>query len=62
LSFSGIACREEGWREENVRRLSGSECSQHQEQASITCIEDLFDQLQGACVFSKIDLLRVISN
>jgi hypothetical protein len=23
-------------------------------------IEDLFDQLQGACVFSKIDLLRII--
>ena len=39
-----------------MRRLSGSERSYHQEQASTARIEDLFDLLRGARVFSKIDL------
>jgi hypothetical protein len=37
--------------------LSTAEYSHHQEQVSLPCIDILFDQLAGAHVFSKIDLL-----
>jgi hypothetical protein len=56
LGFSYIACREEGC----AKRL----CVDYRDLNAVTIknkhplprIEDLFDQLQGACVFSKIDL------
>jgi hypothetical protein len=47
---------EEGWYEEDVHRLQSSKWSHYQEQVPLPRIEDLFDQLGGASVFSKIDL------
>jgi hypothetical protein len=38
-------------------RLSGNEQSDNQEQVSLSRIDELFNQLKGALVFSKIDLL-----
>ena len=56
LGYSSVVCREEVWYEEDVHRLQSSEWSHYQEQVPLPRIEDLFDQLRGASVFSKIDL------
>jgi hypothetical protein len=49
-------CVEEGQDPTVVCRLSTTQCSNHEEQVSISRIDLLFDQLIGAQVFSKIDL------
>jgi hypothetical protein len=44
------------WDQKNVYRLQISEQSHHQEHYPLPRIEDLFDQLRGVGVFSKIDM------
>jgi hypothetical protein len=49
-------CLEEGWYSIDVRVWLCSEWGCHWEQVPLPKIDDLFGQLCGACVFSKIDL------
>ncbi|GJT27220.1 putative reverse transcriptase domain-containing protein, partial [Tanacetum coccineum] len=56
LGSSGLVCQKEGWIVSNVYRLSGIEQADSEESLSIPRIDNLFDQLKGSSVYSKIDL------
>ncbi|GKA14882.1 hypothetical protein Tco_0694528 [Tanacetum coccineum] len=55
LGSSGLVCQEEGWIILNVHRLPRTEQANGEESLS-TPKDDLFDQLQGSNIYSKIDL------
>ena len=56
MGSSGDICEEEGRDYEDVHRLQIVESSDCLEQVPLPMIDELFDQLQGAQFFSKIDL------
>ena len=47
---------EERWNKKDVRRLSPAKSSDDKEQVPMPRINDLYDQLAGSSVFSKMDL------
>lgn len=49
-------CEKEEWYTENMYQLSPVEQGYDQNKYPFLCTDDLFDHLQGASVFSKIDL------
>ena len=55
----GLPCSirdEERWNKIDVRRLSPAKLSDDKEQVPTARINDLYDQLAGSAVFSKMDL------
>nr|GEV58462.1 reverse transcriptase domain-containing protein [Tanacetum cinerariifolium] len=56
LGSSGPVCQEERWVFLDVHRLQGIEQTDSEEPLPTPKIDDLFNQLQGSSVYSKIDL------
>nr|GEW12121.1 hypothetical protein [Tanacetum cinerariifolium] len=56
LGSYGLGCQEEGWIISNVHRLLRTKQANVKNCYLLPRIDDLFDQLQGSSVYSKIDL------
>nr|GEY71769.1 reverse transcriptase domain-containing protein [Tanacetum cinerariifolium] len=56
LGSSGLVCQEEGWVNPDVHQLPGLNKLTVKNHYPLPRIDDLFDQLQGSSVFSKINL------
>ncbi|KAD4385862.1 hypothetical protein E3N88_26031 [Mikania micrantha] len=56
MGSSGLVCKEERWVLSVANRLPGTNKLTIKNRYPLSRIDDLFDQLQGACYFSKIDL------
>ena len=56
MGSSGIICKEEGWIDEDVHDYRELNKVAIKNKYLLPRIHDLFDQLKGATVFSKIDL------
>ena len=56
MGCSDFVCKEERWEFSDVHRLSQVNKVTIKNKYPLPHIDDLFDQLQGECVFSKIDL------
>ena len=59
MGCNGIICKEKEWDVENVHRLSSTKKVTIKNQYPLLKIYYLFDKLQGASYFSKIDLTSV---
>nr|GFB58543.1 putative reverse transcriptase domain-containing protein [Tanacetum cinerariifolium] len=55
LGSSSPVCQKEGWIISDVHRLPGVKQTNDKEPYPLPRIDDLFDQLQGSSVYSKID-------
>ena len=53
MGSTGVVCEEEGWVDENVHQLNKVTIKN---KYLLLRINDLFNQLKGATVFSKIDI------
>ena len=56
MGLSRPLCQEEGWYGSDGCRLLTSQLGHNKEQVSAPRINDLYDQLIGSSVFSKMDL------